>query len=329
MKRTREICLCIFFLICLISCQKEDSFLVLNDHVSSNADSDEYKWRQEQNAWIFSKMRDAYFWNDQLRDSLAYDYSLHPKEFFKSLLVKEDRFSYCIENEAYTRSVNLNETISLDTVWTYQNYRVGYFLYDEFSSASDITEVFSKLKKNKVNELVIDLRGNPGGLIDTGIHLSSFISARTRGKIFCYYRYNQNYSLKNLKETGSIYSISYFKDSFNYDSFNLGLDRLFVLVDSRSASCSELIINCLRPYIKVIVVGETTVGKDVGMKPISAYGYKYKLYPITFRTYNAQGDSVPQIGIVPDILALDSIDRKDLSIENPIIQEVLSYLENN
>ena len=103
MKRTREICLYIFFLICLISCQKEDSFLVLNDHVSSNADLDEYKWRQEQNAWIFSKMRDSYFWNDQLRDSLAYDYSLHPKEFFKSLLVKEDRFSYCIDNEAYIR----------------------------------------------------------------------------------------------------------------------------------------------------------------------------------------------------------------------------------
>lgn len=322
----------IFFLTCIVSCQEEDSFINNAEEIIQN--NDELKWREEQNSWIFRQMSEHYFWNEQLKDSLSYDYSLEPSQFFESMLVAEDRFSYCFYNEEYiptTKGTNLNETVTIDTVFLYANSiktrRIGYFVYDRFKSEADITDIILKFNKSRLNDLIIDLRDNPGGLLSTGIHLASLITDNTDGELFCTLRYNNILTEKLLQKTGKRYEYYYFKSDTSTKNRNLGLYRIFFLVNDRSASCSELIINCLKPYIEVITIGKRTVGKDVGMYALRDSRHKYVLEPITFRTYNLYGDSIPQTGIIPDILVNEQGNHLAPSLNEPYIKAVTEYID--
>ena len=247
-------------------------------------------------------MKDYYFWADQMKDSLDCDYSLAPDKFFKELLVEEDRFSFCYPNSdyvPYTKGIDLNETVRVDSIYFVGGRRVGYFYYSEFDTEADVTDVM--LKFRGVDDLIVDVRNNPGGYVQTCIYLSSLIvPAEARGRVFCSYEYNSRRRRINMEQTGDEYAYAYFRDNALVANRSLSLDRVYVLTGPHSASCSELLINCLKPYMPVIVIGSVTTGKDVGMNVFSNRHCKYVLEPITFRTYNADGVSVPTTGIVPD-----------------------------
>ena len=283
-----------------ISCAEEDRFI--EDHVSIETNTDAEEDIALQDRWIYSEMAQNYFWADKMKDSLDCDYSLPPDQFFRTLIVDEDRFSYCYPNSGYsprTKGVDLNESVKLDSIYVIDGMRIGYFYYSGFETEADVTDVILKLKG--VEELVIDVRNNPGGYVATCIYLSSLIAPKeARGKLFCSYKYNDRISRINKEKTGEEYKYSYFKDDALTANRALSLARLYVLTGPHSASASELLINCLRPYMPVIVIGSTTTGKDVGMSPLSSRYCKYVLMPITFRTYNADGIPVPVTGIIPD-----------------------------
>lgn len=322
----------LFIFLIPIGCQENDVFLAEIHEVTENVSINE--WRKEQNSWIYSQMKEHYFWNEGLGDSLSYNFTLEPSKFFESMLVDEDRFSYCFYNEEYTPSTkgyDLNETVSIDTVFVYNNSymtrKIGYFVYDEFKSEADITDIILKFKRSAINDLIIDLRNNPGGRVATCIHLSSLLSSETSGKLFCTFRYNRNLTEKLYRETGNRYEPYYFKSDVTTKNRNLRLNRVFFLVNNRSASASELIINCMKPYVKVITIGERTVGKDVGMYAIRGRRYKYVLEPITFRSYNSLGDSIPQTGIIPEILVADKENRIVPSLDEPYIKAATNYID--
>lgn len=321
--------LVIFIFLFLLGCQEDDVFLHELSEVIEN--TNESEWRKKQNAWIYAQMKHNYFWTDQLMDSTDYDYLLEPSEFFKSMIVPEDRFSYCRRYDGYRPQVkghDLNETVSLDSVYCIGNKRVGYFVYDEFDTEADITDIILKFRRAGINELVIDLRDNPGGLVNTGIHLASMIlPVEHLGELFCTYRYNHYLAEEYLRETGSPFSCDYFNNDNLTVNRNLNLQRVFCLVNRFSASCSELIINCLRPYMKVVAIGEITRGKDVGMRVINGQKYMYELHPITFRTYNALGDSVPTTGIVPDIYIQDIAGPPIGDTNELMLKAALDYIE--
>ena len=310
-------------------CQEDDVFLPEISEVIENTAVT--VWREKQNAWIFAQMRHNYFWTDQLMDSTDYDYSLEPSAFFKSMLVQEDRFSYCTRYEGYrpeVKGVDLNETVSFDSVYFVGDKRIGYFVYDEFETEADITDVILKFRRDVINELVIDLRDNPGGLVATCVHLASLIlPSEHLGDLFCTYRYNRYLSDEYLKKTGSPFTKDYLNNDILTVSRNLNLQRVFCLVNGFSASCSELIINSLRPYMEVVVIGQTTRGKDVGMRTIHSSKYMYELVPITFRTYNALGDSVPVTGIVPDIYIQDIAGPPVGDVNEIMLKAALDYME--
>lgn len=326
-KLSRYLGIVIFLL--LSGCQEDDVFLPDINEVIEN--TNEIQWRKQQNAWIYAQMRHNYFWTDQLMDSTDYDYTLEPSEFFESMIVSEDRFSYCRRYDGYGHQVkgaDLNETVAFDSVYFIGNKRVGYFVYDEFDTEADITDVVLRFRRNGIDDLVIDLRDNPGGHIATCIHLASLIlPSEHLGELFCTYRYNHYLSDEYRKATGYPFSVDYLNNDNLTAVRNLNLQRLFCLVNKSSASCSELLINSLRPYMDVVAIGETTCGKDVGMRSIHNHKYMYELYPITFRTYNAVGDSVPTTGIVPDIYIQDTARPPIGDINEPMLKVALDYIE--
>ena len=284
------------------SCVEKDHFIETGTSIVPNTEAMEEIMAQDK--WIYQEMKLNYFWSDKMKDSSDYDYSLPPDQFFKTLIVDEDRFSYCYPNEDYrpmTKGQNLNETVKLDSIYVVDDKRIGYFYYSGFETEADVTDVV--LKMLGVDDLIIDVRNNPGGYVATCIYLASIVAPKeARGKLFCTYMYNDRLNKLYKDETGLDYRCSYFRNDALTAGRSLNLDRVYILTGHRSASCSELLINCLKPYMTVVVIGSTTTGKDVGMNPLSSRYCKYVLMPITFRTYNADGVSVPVTGMVPDIL---------------------------
>ena len=89
-------------------------------------------------------------------------------------------------------------------------------------------------------------------------------------------------------------------------------------------------ITCMRPFINVIVVGERTVGKGVGMNTFSDSKYKYELVPITFRYYNVNMETTPDEGIEPDYEVLHGYNTAKAEIgkeEEPLFAKVIELLQ--
>lgn len=324
-----------FFLIMLVflaatACHEKDSFVNYDSLVSENQKLVE--WTESQNAWIFHQVKQNYLWADQLKDSIEYDYSLEPKLFFESMKVPEDRFSYCEYNENYigTKGSNLNETVSFDSVYVVNGMKAGYFVYDGFETEADVTDVFLKFRSVGIDELIIDLRYNHGGSVNTMIYLSSLIvPQKYLGKLFSRSEYNKRIAGILKHDTGSEFEYRYFRNDNLVRLRNLNMQRIFFLVTGNSYSCSEQIVNCLKPYMQVVTIGETTGGKDVGMRGLSNPKYKYTLWPITFRDYNADGIPVPVTGIVPDIFVENSRPVLMGTIQEPLLSEALRYITEN
>jgi C-terminal processing protease CtpA/Prc len=87
----------------------------------------------------------------------------------------------------------------------------------------------------------------------------------------------------------------------------LGLDRLVVITTDGSASASEMIINGLRPFIPVTVVGSTTYGKPVGQ--LTSNFCDKVLFPVAFKSVNVRGEGEYFNGIPADCPAPDDLDH--------------------
>lgn len=189
-------------------------------------------------------------------------------------------------------------TVSLTQVVEVDGRRVGYLFFRNFvrPSTAALDEAFASLKAAGATDLVLDLRYNGGGLVDVAVHLASLIGGtRTAGQVMLNYVHNDR--------VGPIYNkTTRFLDA---PEQALNLQRLVVITTRSSASASELIINSLRPYMPVTVIGDTTYGKPVGQ-----YGFNFcekVLVPVAFslKNVNHEGDFFD--GIAVDCAASDDI----------------------
>ena len=87
----------------------------------------------------------------------------------------------------------------------------------------------------------------------------------------------------------------------------LGLQRIFVITTASTASASETIINGLRPFTEVILIGEKSAGKNVGSSVLTHLGYAF--LPITFQSQNAQSSADYFGGFAPDFEEIDDLNK--------------------
>ena len=181
-----------------------------------------------------------------------------------------------------TKRIVTIPTVSVTRVFDVDGRRVGYVMFNNFvqPSTAALDEAFAALKTAGVTELVLDLRYNGGGLVAVAQHLASLIGGtRTDGQVAFNYVHND--------KIGPIYNkVTRFTNPENA----LNVERLVAITTGSSASASELVINALRPFIPVTIVGDTTYGKPVGQ-----YGLRFCdkiLYPVAFSIKNAtlEGD---------------------------------------
>ena len=200
-----------------------------------------------------------------------------------------------------------------DTIVKWGGKNVGYIAYIQFLSSFDdsLRNVFGRFKSAGVNELVIDLRYNGGGYVTSSDLMTNLIVKDLNAKVGTIMNkkvYNATYTEELNKSSGS----TAFNTNFKLENNNLGtLSRVFFLVSNNSASASELVINNLRPFMDVILVGEHTYGKNVGSFTLtdSKNRWNYGLQPITFKIANAKDESNygTKDGFLPNISITDNV----------------------
>ncbi|UHG92691.1 S41 family peptidase [Spirosoma oryzicola] len=215
-----------------------------------------------------------------------------------------------------TKTVNTavyqENPVFLDSVYTIGSKTIGYLVYNQFVPApngsqgteydNQVDAIFSKFKSKGVNELVLDLRYNPGGYTSSSANLASLIGKGVdASKLYFRQEWNATLTPYLQKEYGS----DFFLQKFSTKAQNIGgnLSRVFVLTTDHTASASELIINGLRPYMTVTTIGTTTYGKNVGSITITDDSGKIKwgMQPIVFKSYNSLGQSDYATGFKPSV----------------------------
>ena len=174
------------------------------------------------------------------------------------------------------------KVVASKTVKTPKNEKVGYLRLDSFLGEDKILtqldNAFDNFKKESIQKLVIDLRYNGGGSVDLASKLLDKLVINKEGQEQFTLAWNQ----KN-KGKDSLYI-------FDKASNSLDLKQILFLTTKDSASASELIISAMMPYLPeedVVIIGDKTHGKPVGMSGKSDGNYYYFL--INFVVKNSLG----------------------------------------
>lgn len=220
-----------------------------------------------------------------------------------------------------TKALVSEDPVLFSSVITKSDYgkTIGYLVYTQFvpgTEADDVKydnelrQVFANFKSQGVNELVLDLRFNPGGYISSAETLASLIGKGvSASKIFYTEQWNDKYTTYWQK----MYGTNALNYSFLNEANNIGsnLSRVFVLTSNGTASASELVINGLKPYMTVIKIGEHTAGKNLFGSLISddQERWKWGAYIMLGQTANANGESDYGTvnGMTPDYEVEDSV----------------------
>ena len=236
------------------------------------------------------------------------------------------------ENEkevSLTKAKGLAENpVFLSKTFDINGEKIGYLVYNAFTNEydEDLNNVFKSFNEANIQHLVLDLRYNPGGSVNTARLLSSMIYSTDTEEVFLKARYNAKY--QSFLESRNVDLNDYFGDETSDGSAinSLNLSKVYVLATNSTASSSELVMNGLAPYIDVVHIGENTRGKNefsVTMVDDKENDYiynparinninsknKWAIQPLIGRNENADGFYDYTSGLVPDIDLEEDLDN--------------------
>jgi carboxyl-terminal processing protease len=242
------------------------------------------------------------------------------------------------QSVALTKTNLAENPILMNTVITQGEKKVAYLMYNGFYNAYDnqLNTVFGNFRSQGVTHLVLDLRYNSGGSVNTATKLASMITGQFSGEIFAKQQWNEKaqayYEGKNPNSL-----LNKFVSGLN----SLNLNKVYVLTTQSSASASELVINCLKPYINVVQIGDKTTGKNVGS--ITLYdsptfgkkdvnkSHKYAMQPIVLKVVNKLNFGDYTSGIEPNIEVLEDLDDLGVlgDVNEPLLNAALDNISTN
>lgn len=243
--------------------------------------------------------------------------------------------------------------VAISEIFSIGTKKIGYLLYNQFSNSFDgeLNTAFADFKANAINELIVDLRYNGGGSVQTATYLGSMISGQFNGQLYSKEvwndkvlnalpasRFENNFTnqIRNLDRNGNVI--------LNQSINSLGLTKVYFIVSNSTASASELVINSLSAYIDVQLVGVKTVGKQVGS--ITLYdsdnllrngpnlntNHTYAMQPIVLKISNKDNENYPE-GLrpgtsLPGILLQENFGNLGVLGErsDPLLDRTLTFI---
>lgn len=193
--------------------------------------------------------------------------------------------------------------------------KAGYLVLKEFvtQAQAPLVEAFQVFRAAGASELILDLRYNGGGRISVANVLASLVAGRAHdGKVFTRLNFNAKQSTNN--------------SSYKLAATATGFARVMVLTGSRTCSASELIVNGLKPYVEVVMLGGQTCGKPVGFVPEESCGSTVSA--VNFETLNALGQGGYYDGIAASCAVAEDFDKVFGDPTETLTAAALSYLQS-
>ncbi len=241
---------------------------------------------------------------------------------------------------SFTKGTYAINPVIYKNVYSAGSKKVGYLVFNRFTTnaVTKLDEAFSYFATNNINELIVDLRYNGGGSVETAENIANYIVPSSQnGRVMSRTYFNQMMQsgtatiLKNqkLRYNGQLVSLFDFDFTASGNTTNftkkgsLNLRRVYFLVTGSTASASELLINSLKPTIDVKTIGRRTYGKPVGFFGVRID--KFDLYLAQFQTKNQldEGDYFDGLPVDKDIF--DDVTKDFGDPTEKLLQQALNY----
>ena len=193
---------------------------------------------------------------------------------------------------------------------------IGYMELAQFISTADpeFATEFARFQAAGVNDVILDLRYNGGGLVSTANLLGDYLGGSVaQNLIFSSTEFNADRAAQNNST-----------EFFELLGSSINLSRLVVIATRGTASASELVTNGMIPHVDVVIVGDNTFGKPVGQ--IGIEFCDKILRPTAFKLANALGDGDYFEGLPVDCPAADDLSVAVGSPLDPNMVAALSYI---
>jgi carboxyl-terminal processing protease len=237
-----------------------------------------------------------------------------------------DRLDVVVRNGAGDRTVRLAATtFSLtpvqneQVVFSQNRQRIGYvFIKDMISQVgSPLASVMTSFRTQGIQQLVLDLRYNGGGLVSMGATVASYGAGnRGSGQVYTKLLYND-------KQSGS-------NQNFNFSNPGAwaGFSKVYVLAGERTCSASEQVINGLRGVgVDAVLIGDVTCGKPVGFLPRdSGCGTTYSI--VNFEGVNARNEGRYFNGLTPTCAVAEDFAKEVGAIDDPLLVAAAAHIDS-
>ncbi len=195
--------------------------------------------------------------------------------------------------------------------------RVGVLQVQQMVSQAltPLDQAFANFRSQGIEDLVLDLRYNGGGLVSVGGTLASYIAgARVPGEVYAALRYNAAHTAGNVSTV------------FSAPGNGLSMPRVFVLAGPRTCSASEQVINGLiGAGVQVVQVGGATCGKPVGFNPVDHCGSTYSV--VTFESVNRLGAGRYFDGLAATCEAAEDFSVAQDGSTDPLLAAAMQYAD--
>lgn len=195
---------------------------------------------------------------------------------------------------------------------------VGYFTFETFISTANpkLETAFSSFIAAGVEDVIIDMRYNGGGLVSTANLLGDYLGGFANdGQIFS----NTEFNADRAADNNSI-------DYFARNGSSININRLVIIASRGTASASELVINGLDPFVTggVHIIGDNTFGKPVGQ--VGLEFCDKILRPTSFKKSNAVGYGDYFDGLPVDCAVTDDLDFLVGAVDDPNMVAAIGHL---
>lgn len=233
--------------------------------------------------------------------------------------------------------------------------KIGYLSLAKFDRLnevkSELDQAFQKFSSEQPQELVIDLRYNGGGYVETAEYLANLmVSSAMSGKVM----YAKHFNTLLQQGKGTILQKQLYFDEegkpvylkgrratmadvdftvegnttrFNKQGALERVKNIYFIVSNQTASASEFLINSLRPYFNVKLAGSRTYGKPVGFFGINIH--RYTVYLSNFLIKNSANEGEYYSGFLPDLVVADDVGHDFGDPEEQCLKSLLSEISSS
>lgn len=218
---------------------------------------------------------------DQIGSEKAADLLRGPEHSFVTLSVSRNGASQQMRLERRRIEIPSVEEASIVD----KESGIGYIRLTNFQKTTtrDFDEALWKLHRQGMRSLIVDVRGNPGGLLQASVDVADrfvnegiIVSTRGRNPM-------EDYTHRaNMNSTWRV--------------------PLIVLIDENSASASEIFAAAIRDHKRGVIVGQKSYGKGSvqGIFPLSVSGGGLRL--TTAKFYSPKGNAISEVGVGADVM---------------------------